>query len=64
MILFQLRPPSSSISQIIVILSSISSSSPGDLQKALNKSAEERLDEERVRFYVAENVIANVDDDD
>jgi hypothetical protein len=27
-----------------------SSSSPGDLQKALNKSAEERLDEERVRF--------------
>jgi len=30
----------------------------GDLQKALNKSAEERLDEERVRFYVAEIVLA------
>jgi hypothetical protein len=30
----------------------------GDLQKALNKSAEERLEEERVRFYVAEMVLA------
>mmetsp|Transcript_28012 Transcript_28012/g.63443 ORF Transcript_28012/g.63443 Transcript_28012/m.63443 type:complete len:305 (-) Transcript_28012:178-1092(-) len=30
----------------------------GDLQKALNKSAEERLSEDRVRFYVAEMVLA------
>jgi hypothetical protein len=30
----------------------------GDLQKALNKSAEERLEEDRVRFYVAEMVLA------
>jgi hypothetical protein len=29
----------------------------------LNKSAEERLDEERVRFYLAENVLAYVDDE-
>jgi serine/threonine protein kinase len=30
----------------------------GDLQKALNKSAEERLSEDRVRFYIAEMVLA------
>mmetsp|Transcript_23941 Transcript_23941/g.39982 ORF Transcript_23941/g.39982 Transcript_23941/m.39982 type:complete len:673 (+) Transcript_23941:161-2179(+) len=30
----------------------------GDLQKALNRSPEERLSEERVRFYVAEMVLA------
>jgi protein-serine/threonine kinase len=30
----------------------------GDLQKALNRAAEERLSEERVRFYVAEIVLA------
>lgn len=30
----------------------------GDLQKALNKSPDERLNEERVRFYVAEIVLA------
>lgn len=30
----------------------------GDLQKALNKAAEERLSEDRVRFYVAEIVLA------
>lgn len=33
-------------------------STAGDLQKALNKSLEERLSEERVRFYVAEMVLA------
>lgn len=30
----------------------------GDLQKALNKSPDERLNEDRVRFYVAEIVLA------
>jgi serine/threonine protein kinase len=30
----------------------------GDLQKALNRASEERLSEERVRFYVAEIVLA------
>eukprot|EP01033_Poteriospumella_lacustris_P011218 gene11217-7979_t len=33
-------------------------STAGDLQKALNKAAEEKLSEERVRFYVAEIVLA------
>jgi len=33
-------------------------STAGDLQKALNKSAEERLSEDRVRFYIAEMVLA------
>lgn len=33
-------------------------STAGDLQKALNKSPEERLTEERVRFYIAEMVLA------
>jgi serine/threonine protein kinase len=33
-------------------------STAGDLQKALNKSPDERLSEERVRFYVAEMVLA------
>lgn len=30
----------------------------GDLQRALNKSPDERLTEERVRFYVAEITLA------
>lgn len=33
-------------------------STAGDLQKALNRSAEEKLSEDRVRFYVAEIVLA------
>jgi serine/threonine protein kinase len=33
-------------------------STAGDLQKALNKAPEEKLSEERVRFYVAEIILA------